>query len=111
VATRNGTPQNSWQCSLSTYPSRDNTLTGSNASACTYAGHYANAAGNLKNREAKAEAEMVAQPTKQAGPGFRRYSWAELIHRVWNVDPQECPKCPHSGSTWGDDASQAYLKR
>ena len=61
----------------------------------TYAGHYANAAGNLKSREPEAEAEPETeiQPIKQAGTGFRRYSWAELIKRVWNVDPQECPKC------------------
>ena len=61
----------------------------------TYAGHYANAAGNLKCKEpgVEAESETQTRPKKQAGTGFRRYSWAELIHRVWNVDPQECPKC------------------
>lgn len=61
----------------------------------TYAGHYANAAGNLKCKEpgGEAESETQTRPKKQAGTGFRRYSWAELIHRVWSVDPQECPKC------------------
>lgn len=56
----------------------------------TYAGHYANAAGNLKSKE---ESAPETEPSKQATPGFRRYSWAELIQRVWNVDPQKCPKC------------------
>ena len=72
------------------YPSRDNILTGSDASACIYVSHYVNAAGNLKSREPEAEPETEAQPTKQTGTGFLRYSWAELRTRVWNVDPQEC---------------------
>ena len=58
----------------------------------TYAGHYANAAGNLKPAEEhpeKPQAEDMEKPKN----GFRRYPWAELIQRVWNVDPQECPKC------------------
>ena len=59
----------------------------------TYAGHYANAAGNLKAEvESASETESSEQPT-QASTGFKRYSWAELIQRVWNVDPQRCPRC------------------
>lgn len=57
----------------------------------TYAGHYANAAGNLKGKESEPEAQT--KPTKQAGTGFKRFPWAELIQRVWSVDPQKCPKC------------------
>ena len=37
----------------------------------------------------KPQAEDMEKPKN----GFRRYPWAELIQRVWNVDPQECPKC------------------
>jgi Transposase zinc-binding domain/Putative transposase len=42
----------------------------------TYAGHYANAAGNLKSKEPEAKPETETQTIRQAGPGFRRYSWA-----------------------------------
>jgi hypothetical protein len=56
----------------------------------TYAGHYANAAGNLKSKE---ESRPETEQPKPAKSGFKRYSWAELIRRVWKVDPQKCPKC------------------
>ena len=58
----------------------------------TYAGHYANAAGNLTFAEQTTEKPRV-ESAMTPGAGFRRYPWAELIQRVWNVDPQECPKC------------------
>jgi hypothetical protein len=79
----------------------------------TYAGHYANAAGNLKSNESEAEPETETQPTKQAVTGFRRYSWAELIHRVWNVDPQKCAKCGEvmrRRRTLKDEELKGFLK-
>jgi hypothetical protein len=59
----------------------------------TYAGHYANAAGNLKLAEEPEQEKPRVEDATTSGSGFRRYPWAELIRRVWNVDPQECPKC------------------
>ncbi len=45
----------------------------------SYAGHYANAAGNL-NLELKKGDEDDAPPGETKGSGgFRRYSWAELL--------------------------------
>ena len=56
----------------------------------TYAGHYANAAGNLKQ---EIEDDDSVGETKESTGGFRRYTWAELLALVWRVDPLECPKC------------------
>lgn len=56
----------------------------------TYAGHYANAAGNLNH---EIEDGDSGGETKESAGGFRRYSWTELLALVWRVDPLECPKC------------------
>ena len=56
----------------------------------TYAGHYANAAGNLKQ---EIEDDDSVGETKESTGGFRRYTWAELLALVWRVDPLECPRC------------------
>lgn len=78
----------------------------------TYAGHYANAAGNLKSAEDSPE-KPPAEGVKKSRSGFRRYPWAELIQRVWNVDPQECPKCGEPmrrGRALRGEELQSFLK-
>jgi hypothetical protein len=51
----------------------------------TYAGHYANAAGNLNLEPKKGDGDD-APPGETKGSGsFRRYSWAELLALVWRV--------------------------
>ena len=57
----------------------------------TYSGYYANAAGNLKKKEEDEEKPQEAEAPKMSG--FKLYTWRELIHRVYNVDPLACPKC------------------
>ena len=57
----------------------------------TYAGHYANATGNLKpapeeENEEPGEARPGATPTTKG----KKWSWAKLIARVWQVDPLIC---------------------
>ena len=76
----------------------------------TYAGHYANAAGNL-NLETKDD--DPEGETKENAGGFRRYSWAELLALVWRVDPLECPRCGEQmvrGRTMRGEELREFLK-
>lgn len=57
----------------------------------TYAGHYANATGNLnpppeEENEEPGEARPGATPTTKG----KKWTWAKLIARVWQVDPLIC---------------------
>lgn len=56
----------------------------------TYAGHYANATGNLSSKSN--EAEKVGQEQPKA-PGTRYIPWNILVFRCWAVDPELCPHC------------------
>ena len=78
----------------------------------TYAGHYANAAGNL-NSAPEINDDGSGGETKENGGGFRRYSWAELLALVWRVDPLECPKCGEQmerGRTMRGEELREFLK-
>lgn len=78
----------------------------------TYAGHYANAAGNL-NLEPKKDDEKEASDDAKGTHGFHRYSWAELLALVWRVDPLECPKCGERmerGRTMRGEELREFLK-
>jgi hypothetical protein len=76
----------------------------------TYAGHYANAAGNLNQEIDDDESDGK---TKENAGGFRRYSWAELLALVWRVDPLECPRCGEQmerGRTMRGEELREFLK-
>ena len=64
-----------------------------------YYGRYSNASRG-KRKKARQETEMAsldsaaAQPEPQPGEVSRlRRRWAELIRRVYEIDPLVCPKC------------------
>ena len=54
----------------------------------TYAGHFANALGNL-NLKPESQVEELAEKPK---PG-KWVKWRTLILRSWAVDPELCPQC------------------
>lgn len=54
----------------------------------SYHGHFANAFGSLENRR---EREEATNPEAPRSP--RRAAWARLVLRVWQVDPERCPRC------------------
>jgi hypothetical protein len=58
----------------------------------TYAGHYANATGNLSQKAAETEAEKDHE-RPEAVPGPRYVPWNLLVFRCWAVDPELCPRC------------------
>ena len=64
----------------------------------TYAGHYANATGNLSSKSTEAEEELQEQP--RAASKSRYIPWNLLVLRCWAVDPELCPRC---GETMGRD--------
>ncbi len=70
----------------------------------TYAGHYANAAGNLNHEIEDSDSDGETKDTKG---GSRRYSWAELLALVWRVDPLECPKVASRWSAAGQYAAKS----
>ena len=51
----------------------------------SYHGHFANALGSLERR---CKGEPALSP-----PNRRRTAWAQLVLRVWKVDPELCPRC------------------
>ena len=54
----------------------------------TYAGHFANALGNLNPKQESQVEELAEKPN--AG---RWVKWRTLILRTWAVDPELCPRC------------------
>ena len=54
----------------------------------TYAGHYANATGNLSRKPDEVEEAKEEQP--KSG---RYIPWNLLVLRNWAVDPELCPRC------------------
>ena len=54
----------------------------------TYAGHFANALGNL-NPKHESQAEELAEKPKSG----KWVKWRTLILRSWAVDPELCPRC------------------
>lgn len=58
----------------------------------TYAGHYANATGNLSPKTDGIETEEKQEV--HLGTDRRRYvPWNLLVLRCWAVDPELCPRC------------------
>ena len=55
----------------------------------TYAGHFANALGNLNP---KPESTEETDKTKESKPS-KWVKWRTLILRCWAIDPELCPKC------------------
>ena len=54
----------------------------------TYAGHFANALGNLTPEVEETTSAETPKPAKT-----RRTRWAALVLRTWAVDPELCPRC------------------
>ncbi len=54
----------------------------------TYAGHFANALGNLNPKQES----QVEELTEKSKPG-KWVKWRTLILRCWAVDPERCPRC------------------
>ena len=58
-----------------------------------YAGWYSNRARG-KRRQIGVEASAVAPQAPGAREAVRaRSTWARLIHKVYEIDPLECPQC------------------
>jgi len=56
-----------------------------------YFGLYANAhRGKIRKAEKEGQKLLII---KEECPRIRRRGWAEMIHKVYEVDPLICPKC------------------
>ena len=53
----------------------------------SYHGHFANALGTLERRSEPKTAKSTSLPCP------RRAAWSRLVLRVWQVDPELCPRC------------------
>ncbi len=61
-----------------------------------YYGYYSNAARGKRRKREEAEHSPTPQQEQTPSPkaSLRRMRWAELIRKVFEVDPLACPKCP-----------------
>lgn len=58
-----------------------------------YAGWYSNRSRGKRRRTEPQPAEVVARNTDTREAARVRSTWARLIHKVYEVDPLECPRC------------------
>ena len=58
-----------------------------------YAGWYSNRSRGKRRRLAAEPAEVAPRHVDVGEAGRVRSSWARLIHKVYEVDPLECPRC------------------
>ena len=58
-----------------------------------YAGWYSNRSRGKRRRAGAEPAEAALQATDLHEARRIRSTWARLIHKVYEVDPLECPKC------------------
>ncbi len=58
-----------------------------------YAGWYSNRSRGKRRRTEPQPAEVVARDADTREAARVRSTWARLIHKVYEVDPLECPRC------------------
>jgi len=58
-----------------------------------YAGWYSNRSRGKRRRTATAPTEVATREVDVREAARVRSTWARLIHKVYEVDPLECPKC------------------
>ena len=58
-----------------------------------YAGWYSNRSRGKRRRTEPKPAEIVSRDADIREAARVRSNWARLIHKVYEVDPLECPKC------------------
>jgi hypothetical protein len=58
-----------------------------------YAGWYSNRSRGKRRRTEPQPAEVVAHDADTREAARVRSTWARLIHKVYEVDPLECPRC------------------
>ena len=58
-----------------------------------YAGWYSNRARGKRRRMGAAALGVAVQEADAPTASRARSTWARLIHKVYEVDPLECPKC------------------
>lgn len=76
----------------------------------TYAGHFANALGNLNPN--KKESSVVQHDAQEPEKAKSRWvKWRTLILRCWAVDPELCPKCGKEMKRSKALTEQAELQR
>ena len=78
----------------------------------TYAGHYANATGNLKPRAAEEENTNGSKPESPSRNTGKKWTWAKLIARAWQVDPLicECGAKMKRGRPLRDEELREFLR-
>lgn len=75
----------------------------------TYAGHFANALGNLNL--SKKESPVVQDEAEEPEKAKRWVKWRTLILRCWAIDPELCPKCGKEMKRSKALTEQAELQR
>jgi hypothetical protein len=76
----------------------------------TYAGHFANALGNLNPN--KKESSVVQHDAQEPEKAKSRWvKWRTLILRCWAIDPELCPKCGKEMKRSKALTEQAELQR
>lgn len=58
-----------------------------------YAGWYSNRSRGKRRRMEAQPAAVITHEVDDREAGRVRSAWARLIHKVYEVDPLECPKC------------------
>jgi len=58
-----------------------------------YAGWYSNRSRGKRRRTEPQPAEVVARDADTREAARVRSTWARLIHKIYEVDPLECPRC------------------
>ena len=58
-----------------------------------YAGWYSNRSRGKRRRTEAQPAEVTTRETEDREAAGVRSTWVRLIHKVYEVDPLECPKC------------------
>ena len=81
-----------------------------------YHGYYSNAARGKRRRDkdgrvARGDAELEQEVTPAPAAAALRKRWADLLRRVYEVDPLVCPRCSASMKVIGFITKPATIKR
>ena len=81
-----------------------------------YHGFYSNAARGKRRRDQAAEVQHNTAQTQPASPpatatATLRKRWADLLRRVYEVDPLICPRCAATMHVVGFITQPAQIKR
>ena len=81
-----------------------------------YHGHYSNAARGKRRRGqdncvARADAELEQQALPSPAAAAMRKRWADLLRRVYEVDPLVCPRCSAGMKVIGFITQPATIER